>query len=86
MPIPDYQTMMLPLLKYASDGQEHSIRKAIEALAATFNLSEEERNELLPTGQQPVFDNRVGWTRTYLKKAGLLEDPRRGVLKLQSGE
>lgn len=82
MPIPDYQTMMLPLLKYASDKQEHSIRKAIEALATTFNLSEEERKELLPTGQQPVFDNRVGWTRTYLKKAGLLEDPKRGVFKI----
>lgn len=80
MAIPNYQTMMLPLLKYASDGQEHSLRAAIEALATTFNLSEAESKELLPTGQQTVFDNRVGWTRTYLKKAGLLESPRRGVI------
>ncbi|HWQ31780.1 MAG TPA: restriction endonuclease [Blastocatellia bacterium] len=78
MAIPDYQTLMLPLLRYASDGQEHSLREAIERLADQFRLSDDERKELLPSGQQATFDNRVGWARTYLKKAGLLTGSRRG--------
>jgi restriction system protein len=82
MAIPDFQKIMLPLLMYSSDGQEHSLRETIEALADKFNLSEEERKELLPSGQQAIFDNRVGWTRTHLKKAGLLESPKRGFLKI----
>lgn len=80
--IPDYQKIMLPLLKYAEDSQEHHIRDAIEQLADEFKLSEEERRELLPSGQQAVFDNRVGWARTYLKKAGLLESTKRGYFKI----
>lgn len=82
MPIPDYQSIMLPLLKFASDGQEHSLRETIEALADKFALSVEERNELLPSGQQAIFDNRVGWARTYLKKAGVLETTRRGYYRI----
>ncbi|MFN6483712.1 MULTISPECIES: restriction endonuclease [unclassified Nostoc] len=82
MAIPNYQNIMLPLLKYALDGQEHSMREAIEVLADQFNLSEDERKELLPSGQQPLFDNRVGWARTYLKKAGLLVDPKRGYFEI----
>jgi restriction system protein len=82
MGIPDYQKIMLPLLMYASDGQEHSLRETIEALADKFNLSEEERKELLPSGQQAIFDNRVGWAKTYLKKARLLESPQRGFIKI----
>ncbi|MDZ7950898.1 restriction endonuclease [Nostoc sp. DedQUE09] len=82
MAIPDYQKIMLPLLKYALDGQEHSMREAIGALANQFNLSEDERKELLPSGQQPLFDNRVGWARTYLKKAGLLATPKRGYFEI----
>ncbi|MBW4606416.1 MAG: restriction endonuclease [Hassallia sp. WJT32-NPBG1] len=82
MGIPDYQKIMLPLLMYASDGQEHSLRETIEALADKFNLSEEERKELLPSGQQAIFDNRVGWTKTYLKKARLLESPQREFIKI----
>jgi restriction system protein len=78
MAIPDYQSIMLPLLKFASDGQEHSLRESIEALADEFSLTAEERRELLPSGQQAIFDNRVGWARTYLKKAGLLRTTRRG--------
>ncbi|AKB16961.1 winged helix-turn-helix domain-containing protein [Methanosarcina sp. WWM596] len=61
MVIPDYQSVMLPLLKYAGDGKEHRIRDAVEKLAEEFRLSEEERNELLPSGQQVIFKNRVGW-------------------------
>src|SRR5829696_9029331 len=82
MAIPDYQSVMLPLLRYAADGQEHSVREAIEALADEFHLTDEERKELLPSGGQATFDNRVGWARTYMKKAGLLESPKRGYFKI----
>ncbi|MCL6523703.1 MAG: restriction endonuclease [Thermoflavifilum sp.] len=82
MPIPDYQSIMLPLLKFASDKKEHSMREAIEDLADSFKLSEEEKKEVLPSGQQYVFDNRVAWARTYLKKAGLLESTRRSFFKI----
>lgn len=80
--IPDYQKIMLPLLKYAGDGQEHYIHDAIEYLADEFKLSEDERGELLQSGRQAVFDNRVGWARTYLKKAGLLESTKRGYFRI----
>jgi restriction system protein len=80
--IPDYQTVMLPLLRLASDEQEHSSREAIEKLADQFELSEQERKELLPSGRQATFDNRVGWARTYMKKAGLLESKQRGYFKI----
>lgn len=82
MAIPDYQTLMLPLLQYGADRKEHSIREAIEALADQFQLSDDERKELLPSGQQSTFDNRVGWARTYLKKAGLLESTRRRYFQI----
>lgn len=82
MNIPDYQSIMLPLLAFAGDKEEHSIREAIEALADKFELTAEERKHLLPSGRQPAFDNRVGWARTYLKKAGLLKSPRRGYLQI----
>ncbi len=82
MTIPDFQSIMLPLLKFASDRQEHSLRETIEALADEFNLTDEERSELLPSGQQAIFSNRVGWARTYLKKAGMLETTRRGYYRI----
>src|SRR5438034_5912378 len=82
MPIPDYQATMLPLLRFAGDGAEHSLRDAIESLAGEFKLSDEERRELLPSGQQFVFGNRVGWARTYMKKAGLLRTTRRGFFQI----
>ena len=80
MAIPDYQSIMLPLLKLISDKMEHPIRDVIRDLGNSFKLSEKELRELLPSGQQEIFDNRVGWARTYLKKAGLLNSPRRGVV------
>jgi restriction system protein len=82
MAIPDYQSIMLPLLTLAGDGQEHSLRESIETLAVHFQLTDEERRELLPSGRQPTFDNRVGWARTYMKKAGLLKSPRRGYIQI----
>ena len=80
--IPDYQSIMLPLLKYAGDKNEHHIRDAIEQLANGFDLTEEESKELVPSGQQLTFDNRVSWAKTYLKKAGLLESTRRGYFRI----
>jgi restriction system protein len=71
MPIPDYQTVMLPLLALSRDQQEHSLRQVIDTLATHFSLAEGKQKTLLPSGQT-VFSNRVGWARTYLKKAGLL--------------
>ncbi|MCC6798194.1 MAG: restriction endonuclease [Candidatus Hydrogenedentes bacterium] len=82
MPIPDYQTIMLPLLRFASDKAEHSLREAIESLADEFKLTDAERRELLPSEQQEIFDNRVGWARTYMKKAGLLATTRRGFFQI----
>jgi len=84
MPIPDYQSVMLPLLKLAADQQEHSLPEAIDTLSLEFALTEGEREEILPSGKQAVFDNRVGWARTYLKKAGLVESPRRSFFKITS--
>lgn len=82
MAIPDYQTLMLPVLKLASDGKEHKFRESVEELAKKFELTTEERNELLPSGSQAVFNNRVGWARSYLKQAGLLASPRRGFFSI----
>jgi restriction system protein len=82
MPIPDYQTLMLPLLRFAADGSDHTTHEAVEVLATEFQLTSAERNELLASGQQAIFNNRVGWANSYLKKAGLLESPRRGALRI----
>jgi restriction system protein len=82
MAIPDYQSVMLPLLKIAGDDKEHSIRDTIEKISSMFRLTEDERKEVLPSGQQYIIDNRVGWARTYLKKAGLLDSTRRSYFKI----
>jgi restriction system protein len=82
MPIPDYQTVMLPLLKLTADKQEHKIGDLVETLAMKFHLTEEERKELLPSGQTFIFGSRVGWARTYLKKAGLLESQKRATVQI----
>ncbi len=73
---------MLPLLKLIGDKKEYSLQDTISILANQFNLTEEERHEMLPSGQQPVFINRVGWARTYMKKAGLIEPTRRGYFRI----
>ena len=78
MAVPDYQTLMLPLLKLAGDGQVHSNASARDDLALALRLSEEDRREMLPSGRQAVYDNRVGWALTYLKHAGLLRSVDRG--------
>jgi restriction system protein len=82
MSIPDYQSLMLPLLKQTSDRQEHSFPSLVDALASEYKLTEAERRGLLPSGGQFVFANRAGWARTYMKKAGLLSAPKRGVVQI----
>lgn len=82
MPLPDFQALMLPLLQLLADQQVHRTRAVIEALAAHFQLTPEERRQLLPSGKQFTFDNRVGWARTHLKKAGLLDNSQRGFLRI----
>ncbi|MCA1563197.1 MAG: DUF262 domain-containing protein [Acidobacteria bacterium] len=77
MAVPDFQTLMLPLLKLAGDGQQHTSAEAVESLAQRFQLSTDDRGQLLQNGQ-PRFNNRVGWATTYLKKAGLLQAVGRG--------
>lgn len=82
MAIPDYQSCMPPFLHFYSDSQKHTFREAVEVLAKGFKLTDQERKEMLPSGQQEVFDIRIGWARTYLKKAGLVETTKRGVNKV----
>jgi restriction system protein len=82
MAIPDYQAFMAPLLGLASDGSEHAIRDAYEVMARHFGLTDDDRRELLPSGRQETYKNRVGWARTYLAKAGLLANTRRGHFRI----
>lgn len=73
---------MLPFLRLLKDSKEYAVRDTVELLADEFNLSESERREMLPSGQQTILYNRVVWARTYLKKAGLVESIKRGVVKI----
>lgn len=84
MPIPDFQTIMLPLLQQFIDGKEHSTNEVLERLASHYSLTEQEQNELLSSGKQTIFYNRVGWARTYLAKSKLLEMTRRSFYKITS--
>jgi restriction system protein len=86
MPIPDYQTLMLPVLQFVAQG-EVRLSDLIKSLATKLELSEEEKTELLRSGRQTVFANWVGWAKTYLKKAELLEYPKRGYCRItKSGQ
>ncbi|RIL06812.1 MAG: restriction endonuclease [Proteobacteria bacterium] len=82
MPIPDYQAVMLPLLRFVADEKEHSIGEVVDAVSREFALTEAERQQLVPSGQSTVIRNRAGWARTYLKKAGLIESTRRGFFRI----
>jgi restriction system protein len=82
MPIPDFQSIMRPLLKVLSDNKEWRMRDVAETLASRFELSPEERAEMLPSGQQTLFNNRVAWAKTHLKAAALLLNPTRGKVSL----
>jgi restriction system protein len=78
--IPDYQSIMLPLLEFISDGKEYKMRFVTDELAIKFGVTEEEQKELLPSGVAPVFYNRTAWAKTYLKKAGLIDSPKQGIV------
>ena len=83
MAVPDYQSLMLPLLQFAErKGTEISTSQAVEILAKELGLTEDDLKEMLPSGIQPTFVNRVGWASTYMKKAGLLEAKRRGFYQI----
>ena len=82
MTIPTYKHCMLPFLALLKDGKEWPMREVEEVLSGHFALSPPERAEMLPSGQTGIFVNRVGWARTYLKKAALIESPRRGVFRI----
>ncbi len=82
MTIPDYQTLMLPLLKLTNDQKEHSLKIATEVLSKEFNLTDVELAEMLPSARKTRFYDRVGWAGTYLRKAGLLVAPRRGWFQI----
>ncbi len=84
MTIPDFQTIMLPLLQQFSDGKEHSLNEILEKLAHHYSLTDQEQNELLSSGKQTIFYNRVGWARTYLTKSKLIEMTRRSFYKITS--
>ncbi|MBA3914539.1 MAG: restriction endonuclease [Acidobacteriales bacterium] len=84
MTIPDYESLMRPLLETIRDGQEHTLRQTTEELAARYQLSEAERNDVLPSGQAR-FDNRVGWAKMYLKQGRLIESTGRGRFRITAG-
>src|SRR5690242_13412475 len=77
MPIPDYQSLMRPLLAFGRDGSEKDIKDAIATIASQLKLSDDEVQQLLPSGKQTIFSNRVHWARTYLDKAGAIKKTRR---------
>lgn len=82
MPIPDFQSFFKPLLEIATDGKEHSLKEAREKIAEYFNLTDEDRAEFLPSGNQTKFDNRVAWAKSYFVQAKVLESPRRAYFKI----
>jgi restriction system protein len=82
MGVPDFQSMMLPFLRYTADGQEHHMADIRQKLAEEFHLGEAEVKELLPSGKQSRFGNRIAWAKVYLAQAGLLDTPRRGAFKI----
>ena len=82
MAIPDFQSIMRPLLELASDEKEHALNEARERLAQRFELTDDEKKVLLPSGKQATFTNRVAWARVYLGQAGALDTPRRGYFRI----
>lgn len=84
MPVPDYQTMMLPVLTLFSDGKERQNADIYAGIVEYFNLTEQDKRQMLPGGSQPTFQNRSNWATTYLYQAGLLKRPRRGVYQISN--
>ena len=87
MAIPDFQTIMLPFMLHIADGQEHTTTETHDTLAKVFNLTDEEANQYLPSGNQKTFYNRVFWAKAHLKMAGLIENIKRGHFRIsQTGK
>lgn len=84
MPIPKYDEITKPLLKWLADGEQKKTSDAIEYISSHFSLNDDERKRLLSSGKQTVISNRVGWARTYLKMSGLVNYVKRGVLQITS--
>jgi len=82
MAVPDFQSLMLPMMRIASDGKEHSLREPRELLSSQFRLTDTDLEELLASGRQSKFSNRVAWAKSYLQQAGLLVSPRRGHFQI----
>jgi len=80
--IPDFQTLMLPMLQLLRHGEEKTLNEVVKDLAAKYELGQEELKIKVPSGQMGLFRNRVGWTRSYLKKSGLIKYPKRGTYQL----
>jgi restriction system protein len=82
MAVPDFQTLMRPVLDQYADGSERPAKEVREALGKALHLSDQDMQEMLPSGRQTRFGNRVAWAHSYLRQAGLLESPRRGIYRL----
>ena len=82
MTIPDFQTLMRPILAYLADGQQKSTRTIINAMSDEFGLTAEERAQMIPSGRAKLMDNRIGWSLTHLSQAGLIERPARAQVKI----
>jgi len=82
MAVPDFQSFFKPLLEIAADGNEHSLKTSRELIAEKMMISAEDLKELLPSGNQTKFDNRVAWAKTYFVQAKVLESPKRGYFRI----
>ena len=82
MAIPDFQSLMLPLLRSLADGSERSTQETLDALAEELGLTEADVTQPMPSRKAPLFTNRVAWAKLHLKRAGLIDSPRRGVYRL----
>jgi len=82
MAVPDFQTFMLPVLLAVKDGKEHPVQEIYSQIASSFQISDDDLNHKLPSGVQSTFHNRVSWAKSYLKKAGLVTTPSRGMVKI----
>ena len=82
MTIPDFQTLMHPILAYLADGQQKSTRTVINAMSDEFGLTAEERAQMIPSGRAKLMDNRIGWSLTHLSQAGLIERPIRAQVRI----
>lgn len=82
MAVPDFQSFFLPLLKLSADGGTHSLKDSYAAMAEDFKMTDDDLAEMLPSGKQTTFKNRVAWANVYLAKALLLERPKRGFFRI----